>query len=125
MAGTSGRDSTRFYSILDTAVYASESQDAAASTPKKSTAPALIPLPDGEGKDLTKTTCGKCHSTNIFASQGYTREQWSSIMDSMASKGMEATDDEAAQILDYLSASFPPKPSKASPPAPANPPAPK
>jgi hypothetical protein len=87
--------------------------------------PVLIPLPDGDGKDTTKRICGRCHSTNIFASHGYTREKWSSVIDAMTAKGMEATDDEASEILDYLALNFPPEPARNSPATPANPPEPK
>jgi cytochrome c5 len=82
-------------------------------------------LPDGKGKDTTKRVCSGCHSTNTFASLGYTREKWSSTLDSMTAKGMDASDDEISEILDYLAAHFPPPPDKSAPAVPGNPPAPK
>ena len=67
-----------------------------------------LPLPEGKGRDLTKASCSKCHGTNVFAAQRHTREQWSSIIDNMVSKGLEATDDDLDQITEYLTVAFPP-----------------
>jgi len=72
----------------------------------------VLPLPEGKGKDTTKRVCGKCHSTNVFAQQRHTSKQWSSIIDNMVSKGMEASDDDLDEILDYLAANFPLVPKK-------------
>jgi len=85
-----------------------------------SSAQDVIPLPEGEGKDITKRVCSKCHSTNTFAQQRHTRKQWSSIIDNMVSKGMVASDDDLDGILDYLAANFPPEPKK-DVPAPSTP----
>ena len=118
----SGSSLRRFYSTLELPVYASESPQTKSSGAKKSTAPVLIPLPDGKGKDTTKRVCSGCHSTITFASQAYAREKWSSVIDTMTAKGMDASEDEIAEILDYLTASFPLPPDKSAPTAPANPP---
>jgi cytochrome c5 len=123
-AGIRGSRLNRLYSTIEVPVYASESPQATAPGAKKAPT-ALIPLPDGDGKDTTKRFCGRCHSTNIFASQGYTREKWTSVIDAMTAKGMEASDDEVNEMLDYLALNFPPQPGKSSATPPANPPAPK
>jgi len=75
-----------------------------------------IPLPDGDGKDVTKRVCGNCHSTNIWIKQRHTTEKWSSIIDNMVSKGMEASDDDLAIVNDYLGKYLAPPP-KDTPPA--------
>ena len=69
-----------------------------------------IPLPEGEGRDATKRVCGNCHSTNIWIKQRHTTEKWSSIIDNMLSKGMEASDDDLATVNDYLGKNLGPAP---------------
>jgi hypothetical protein len=68
-----------------------------------------IPLPEGEGRDQARKICGKCYSTDIFAKEHHTRDQWSVILDAMTSKGMQASDDDIDLILDYLSTNFKPE----------------
>lgn len=123
-ANNTARESSSrfFYSTLELPVYASELPQTTPDGAKKDAPPAPIPLPDGKGKDTAKRICSGCHGTDTFASQGHTREKWSSIIGSMGDKGMDASDEEIAQILDYLTASFPPPPDKSDPAAPANPP---
>ena len=67
-----------------------------------------VELPDGPGKEVTKRLCTKCHGANVWAQQRHTREKWSSIIDNMVSKGMEASDDELDQVNDYLATHFAP-----------------
>jgi cytochrome c5 len=81
-----------------------------------------IPLPEGEGKAITKKTCGNCHSTNVWINQRHTTAKWSQIIDNMATKGMEASDDDLAIINDYLGKYLAPPPKDATPATP--PPAP-
>jgi len=66
-----------------------------------------VSFPQGKGRDATKGVCSTCHSTNIFVQQRHTREEWSSIVDNMVSKGLEAPDDELDEITDYLAVNFP------------------
>jgi hypothetical protein len=81
-----------------------------------------IPLPEGTGKDTTKRVCGNCHSTNIWIKQRHTAVKWSSIIDNMLSKGMEASDDDINTVNDYLGTYLLPPPK--DPAAPATPPPP-
>jgi hypothetical protein len=74
-----------------------------------------IPLPDGTGKDTTKRVCGNCHSTNIWVKQRHSAEKWSSIIDNMLSKGMEASDDDIGIVNDYLGTYLLPPPKDAAP----------
>jgi mono/diheme cytochrome c family protein len=67
------------------------------------------PLPEGKGKDITQKTCSACHGVTMFSSQRHTRDQWSSIIDNMVSKGLAASDDELNQINDYLATYLAPK----------------
>lgn len=100
------------------------------SQPDSSTAPAHKaksddPLPDGKGKDVTVRVCSGCHAVTTFASQRHTTEQWSSIIDNMVSKGLDASDADLDTITTYLSTYLaPPKDSNQPAAQPASPPQP-
>jgi competence protein ComEA len=81
------------------AVSASARQDAAAG-------PSGEGLPDGPGKDLMVRTCGVCHEARRAASVRLTRDGWTDLVADMVRRGAKATDDEQAQIVDYLSTNF-------------------
>jgi cytochrome c5 len=85
-----------------------------------------VALPEGKGKELTKRLCGKCHGTNVFAQQRHNDEKWGSIVDNMVAKGMEASDDDLAEVNEYLATYLgPPKqgvPRSAPNASPATPP---
>src|ERR1043165_6143000 len=69
-------------------------------------APSQDPLPDGPGKSTLVSICGKCHEPKRAASVRPTREGWKSTIDDMVARGAKGTDDEFAQILDYLATNF-------------------
>lgn len=66
-----------------------------------------VTLPEGKGRQVTARLCSTCHSVELFAHQRYNREEWSSIIDNMVSKGLEAPGDELDEITNYLAATFP------------------
>ena len=72
--------------------------------------PAGDPLPDGPQKATVLKLCGTCHSANIVAGRGSTRDEWSEVITSMVGRGAKGTDAEFAQVTDYLAKNFPPKP---------------
>jgi mono/diheme cytochrome c family protein len=82
---------------------------AAAKDDKPTAAQAEVKLPDGKGKDVTQRVCSSCHGVNLFAAQRHTSEKWSSIIDSMVSRGLEASDEDLATINDYLATNLGPK----------------
>ena len=63
-------------------------------------------LPAGPGKDATVKVCSGCHSVGIVASLRLTRDGWSAVMKDMVKEGAKGTDEELAQVLDYLSTNF-------------------
>jgi competence protein ComEA len=63
-------------------------------------------LPAGPGKDVTVKVCSGCHQVSIVASLRLTREGWSGVLKDMVREGAKGTDEELAQVLDYLSANF-------------------
>ena len=63
-------------------------------------------LPDGPGRDVAVRVCGMCHEAERAASVRLTREGWESVFSKMADLGMEASEDELKQVLDYFSEKF-------------------
>jgi len=63
-------------------------------------------LPDGPGKDVAVRICGQCHEPQRAASVRLTREGWEGVLAKMADLGMEASEDELKQVLDYFSDQF-------------------
>ena len=72
-------------------------------------------LPDGPGKQLTVTICGKCHSPDRSAALHQSRRGWEMTVAKMVGMGAAGTDDQLNEVVDYLSKSFP-----APPPRPLN-----
>ncbi|WP_336962539.1 cytochrome c [Sphingobium aquiterrae] len=86
----------------------------------QATPTALPALPAGPGHDLTIRVCSSCHAPEIAARQRLDHHGWQELIDVMAGRGAVASDEELAQITDYLSRSFPPAPAAASAPPPAS-----
>jgi competence protein ComEA len=63
-------------------------------------------LPDGEGKNLTMQVCTKCHGIETVTSHRFTKTEWGSEVDKMASRGASATDAEFDTIVEYLAKNF-------------------
>jgi competence protein ComEA len=63
-------------------------------------------LTDTEGKAVFERICTICHDVEGTIRSRNTRERWGEIVDDMASRGAEATDEEFDQILDYLARNF-------------------
>jgi competence protein ComEA len=63
-------------------------------------------LPAGPGKDATTKICSGCHNVGIVASLRLTRDGWADVVKDMVKEGAKGTDQELAQVLDYLSANF-------------------
>jgi competence protein ComEA len=66
-------------------------------------------LPDGAGRDLMIRACSKCHEPEKVVDQQFDLKGWKGIVEDMASKGMDATEQEIDQIAQYLAKAFPPK----------------
>jgi len=63
-------------------------------------------LPAGKGKDVVEEVCGACHGADLVASRRATKQGWGYIVDDMVSRGATATNDQIAQINDYLTKNF-------------------
>ena len=64
-------------------------------------------LPAGEGRDLMIRVCSQCHAPEQAADQQLDKAGWKDLVDQMASKGADATDEEFEKIVQYLAAAFP------------------
>ena len=59
-------------------------------------------LPDGKGKDTMLRLCSSCHGPEIVLGKKLTRDGWSQIVVNMIQRGAQGSDDEFADIVDYL-----------------------
>lgn len=66
-------------------------------------------LPAGAGRDLLVRVCSGCHTPENVVDQRLDRAGWEDVVAMMAGRGVTATDAELKQIVDYLSAHFPPE----------------
>jgi competence protein ComEA len=64
------------------------------------------PLPDAPGKDTMIRVCGTCHEPQRSASVRLTREGWEEVMAKMVALGAKGTEEELAQVLNYLVENF-------------------
>ena len=67
---------------------------------------AQVKLPDGEGKALVEKVCASCHDLDTAVDTKRTEAQWKKVVDTMADRGAEATDEEFAAIVKYLAKNF-------------------
>ena len=69
-------------------------------------------FPAGTGRDATFYICTGCHGSAIVRQQGQSQDGWNGIIDLMINaKEMAPLDPETrALVLDYLAATFPPRP---------------
>jgi competence protein ComEA len=63
---------------------------------------AMPPLAQEDGQALLERSCTKCHSLTATMAQHNSRERWSEVVDAMAARGAEVTDEEIDKIIDYL-----------------------
>lgn len=64
-------------------------------------------LPAGPGRELVIRVCSACHSPDVAAEQQLDPAGWKTLVDQMASKGADATEEEFEEIVRYLASAFP------------------
>ena len=70
------------------------------------TAP-VEPTPDfSAGKALVESKCALCHVIEITTNARYSRETWTANVDVMIKFGMSLSDQQKADIIDYLAAAY-------------------
>jgi glucose dehydrogenase len=66
-------------------------------------------LPNGPGRELVEATCaGQCHDIRTVTSHRMSRAEWAAMIDTMITRGAQATEAQAKTITDYLSTNFGP-----------------
>jgi len=55
---------------------------------------------------LFEDACSRCHSLDLPRGEKLTKAGWQGIVKRMLSNGLDVTDQEAAIIVDYLSANY-------------------
>src|SRR6516162_7266994 len=73
-------------------------------------------LPDAPNKEVVQRICSGCHPAAIVLGRGMSREQWGSIVSNMIGRGAKGSDEEFAQIVDYLATNLPPGKQTPAPP---------
>jgi competence ComEA-like helix-hairpin-helix protein len=65
-------------------------------------------LPPGEGQAIVQQKCSSCHALKVVTGKSASRQQWSTIVDQMITRGADVSDDEIDTLLDYLAKNFGP-----------------
>jgi competence ComEA-like helix-hairpin-helix protein len=63
-------------------------------------------LPPGEGQAIVQQKCAGCHALKVVTGKRAPRQQWSTIVDQMITRGADVSDDEIDTLLDYLAKNF-------------------
>jgi cytochrome c oxidase cbb3-type subunit 3 len=64
-------------------------------------------LPDAPGRETVQRICSACHPAQIVVGRGMTRQQWGGIVSNMISRGAKGSDEEFAEVVDYLAKNLP------------------
>ena len=59
-------------------------------------------LPDGPGKETTRKICSNCHEIETVTAARRTKIGWQQMVEDMAGRGAEGSDEELAAIVTYL-----------------------
>lgn len=65
-------------------------------------------LPPGDGKDIVEQKCGGCHAMKVVTSKRASKQQWSTLVDQMVTRGADVQDEDIQTVIDYLARSFGP-----------------
>ena len=63
-------------------------------------------LPEGPGRDVTLTLCGKCHGAETVASVRHTPDGWREVIARMVAAGAQGSEQELDTVAQYLSTHF-------------------
>lgn len=70
----------------------------AAGTPEASA------LPEGKGRETLIRLCSECHEADLVIGQQHDKDGWRFLVDRMVVNGTQGTDEELAEIVEYLAA---------------------
>jgi competence ComEA-like helix-hairpin-helix protein len=63
-------------------------------------------LPAGKGQEIVQQNCAGCHVLKVVTSKRASKQQWSTLVDQMISRGAEVPDEEIETVVDYLAKNF-------------------
>jgi competence protein ComEA len=81
---------------------ASQSSVPSASAPAPQPDSAAAAQADERNAATFTRLCSTCHDAGRILSSRRTKDQWSEIIDKMVERGAQGTDDEYAEVMDYL-----------------------
>jgi competence protein ComEA len=59
-------------------------------------------LPDGPGKETMQRVCSGCHGAEVVLGKRLSRDGWNQVVVNMIQRGAQGSDDDFADIVDYL-----------------------
>jgi len=65
-------------------------------------------LPPGNGQAIVQQKCSTCHALKVVTGKKGSKQQWSTIVDRMITKGADVPEDDIDTVVDYLSKNFGP-----------------
>jgi competence protein ComEA len=65
-------------------------------------------LPPGDGQAIVQQKCASCHALKVITTRKASRQQWSTTVDHMITRGAEVSDDDVETLVDYLTKNFGP-----------------
>lgn len=63
-------------------------------------------LPVGKGKAIVQQDCVGCHALKVVTSKRASKEQWTTIVNQMVTRGAEVDDDDIETVVNYLTKNF-------------------
>jgi len=63
-------------------------------------------LPEGPGQKIVAAVCGACHDLDTALGMRHDKPGWTAVVDVMAKRGAQATDEQFAAIVEYLAKYF-------------------
>ncbi|MCB2213848.1 cytochrome c [bacterium] len=74
----------------------------ACSSSSPTEATTTVTLSDAEMQALVEEKCSECHSVDVVWNNSYSESRWSTVFDSMIAKGAQVSDEEKAQMIEWL-----------------------
>ncbi|MDY6874177.1 MAG: cytochrome c [Chloroflexota bacterium] len=74
----------------------------ACSSSSPTDATTTVTLSDAEMQALVEEKCSQCHSVDRVWDNSYSESRWSTVFDSMIAKGAQVSEEEKAQMIDWL-----------------------
>ncbi len=63
-------------------------------------------LPEGQGKRIVVTACTSCHDLAAITEKKCTRDEWTTLVKRMVTRGASLSNDETATVVNYLTRNF-------------------